>query len=148
MTTGSVAEWREMASEAHRQAQAYENTANEILTATHANRSAFGTSAEHTRGWDSSSGSQANSSVEQFDRRTGSSSQGTEERSTISQTERVSGRHDRQAQISEQVNGTIGAGVGGRGKGGGGGRGVPGIIGSVSKAGTTTSKISWTKEAT
>src|SRR3546814_7612959 len=78
-----------MASEAHRQAQAYENTANEILTATHANRSAFGTSAEHTRGWDSSSGSQANSSVEQFDRRTGSSSQGTEERSTISQTERV-----------------------------------------------------------
>src|SRR3546814_5502004 len=70
MTTGSVAEWREMASEAHLQAQAYENTANEILTATHANRSAFGTSAEHTRGWDSSSGSQANSSVEQFDRRT------------------------------------------------------------------------------
>src|SRR3546814_1129521 len=90
MTTGSVAEWREMASEAHRQAQAYENAANEILTATHANRSAFGTSAEHTRGWDSSSGSQANSSVEQFDRRTGSSTQGLEEGSTISQRERVS----------------------------------------------------------
>src|SRR3546814_20005500 len=104
-----------MASEAHRQAQAYENAANEILTATHANRSAFGTSAEHTRGWDSSSGSQANSSVEQFDRRTGSSTQGLEERSTISQSERVSGRHDRQAQISDQVSGTIGAGVGGRG---------------------------------
>src|SRR3546814_1777617 len=39
MTSGSVAEWREMASEAHRQARAYENAANEILTATHANRS-------------------------------------------------------------------------------------------------------------
>ncbi|KAJ8139042.1 hypothetical protein OY671_007745, partial [Metschnikowia pulcherrima] len=36
MTTGSVAEWREMASEAHRQAQAYENAAAEVLTATHA----------------------------------------------------------------------------------------------------------------
>ena len=146
MTTGSVAEWREMASEAHRQAQAYENTANEILTATHANRSAFGTSAEHTRGWDSSSGSQANSSVEQFDRRTGSSSQGTEERSTISQTERVSGRHDRQAQISDQVSGTIGAGVGGRGKGGGGGRGLPGISGNVTKAGTQTDSMNWTTD--
>ncbi|MGE4432285.1 MAG: conjugal transfer protein TraG N-terminal domain-containing protein, partial [Sphingobium sp.] len=146
MTTGSVAEWREMASEAHRQAQAYENAANEILTATHANRSAFGTSAEHTRGWDSSSGSQANSSVEQFDRHTGSSSQGTEERSTISQTERVSGRHDRQAQISDQVSGTIGAGVGGRGKGGGGGKGLPGISGSVSKSGSQMDTMNWTTD--
>ncbi len=32
MNTGTVAEWREMASEAHRQARAYENAANEILT--------------------------------------------------------------------------------------------------------------------
>src|SRR3546814_1425223 len=42
------------------------------------------------------------SSVEQFDRRTGSSTQGLEERSTISQSERVSGRHDRQAQIRSE----------------------------------------------
>src|SRR3546814_15749067 len=111
-----------------------------------ANRSAFGTSAEHARGGDSSSGSQANSSVEQFDRRTGSSSQGTEERSTISQTERVSGRHDRQAQISDQVSGTIGAGVGGRGQGGGGGRGLPGISGNVTKAGTQPDSMSWTTD--
>lgn len=146
MTSGSVAEWREMASEAHRQSQAYENAANEILTATHANRSAFGASAEHTRGWDSSSGSQANTSVEQFDRRTGSSSQGTEERSTISQSERVSGRHDRQAQISDQVSGAIGGGVGGRGKGGGGGRGLPGIGGNVTKAGTQTDSMNWSTD--
>ncbi|WP_257551749.1 conjugal transfer protein TraG N-terminal domain-containing protein [Sphingopyxis sp. DBS4] len=146
MTSGSVAEWREMASEAHRQARAYENAANEVLTATHANRSAFGTSTEHSRGWDSSSGSQANSSVEQFDRRTGSSSQGIEERSTISQSERVSGRHDRQAQISDQVSGTIGAGAGGRGKGGGGGRGLPGISGSVSKSGSQMDTMNWTTD--
>src|SRR3546814_7775059 len=112
-----------MASEAHREAQAYENAANEILTATHANRSAFGTSAEHTRGWDSSSGNQANASVEQFDRRTGSSTQGLEERSTISQSERVSGRHDRQAQISDQIGGALSAGLGGRRGGGNGGSG-------------------------
>lgn len=140
MTTGSVAEWREMASEAHRQSQAYENAAAEILTATHANRSAFGTSTERTSGWDSSSGRQANTSVEQFDRRTGSSSQGLEERSTISQSERVSQGHDRQAQVSDQVSGNISAGLGGRsgasaGRGGMSG-GLPGIGGSVSKIGT------------
>jgi conjugal transfer mating pair stabilization protein TraG len=141
MTTGSVAEWRKMASEAHRQAQAYENAANEILTATHANRSAFGTSTERTSGWDSSSGSQANTAVEQFDRRTGSSSQGTEERSSISQSTRVSQSHDRQAQTSDQVSGAISAGMGGRGgsgAGAGSGRGLalPGLGGSVSKSGS------------
>src|SRR3546814_18673155 len=96
-----------MASEAHRQAQAYENTANEILTAPHANRSAFRTSAEHTRGWDSSSGSQANSSTEQLERRTGSRSQANEERTTISQTARGSGRNDRHAHNSDPEKGTL-----------------------------------------
>jgi conjugal transfer mating pair stabilization protein TraG len=140
MTTGSVAEWREMASEAHRQAQAYENAAAEILTATHANRSVFGRSTERSSGWDSSSGQQANSSVEQFDRRTGSSSQGTEERSSISQSTRVSQSHDRQAQTNDQVSGSVSAGLGGRGgagAGGGAGRGgrLPSIGGTVSRTG-------------
>src|SRR3546814_12655087 len=71
MTSGSVAEWREMASEAHRQARAYENAANEILTATHANRITFGSYTEHTRGWESSNGNQTHASVETFNRRTG-----------------------------------------------------------------------------
>ena len=78
MNTGTVAEWREMASEAHRQSQAYENAANDILTSTHTNRSAFGTSSERSSGWDSSSGRSANTSIDQFDRTTGSSSQGLE----------------------------------------------------------------------
>jgi conjugal transfer mating pair stabilization protein TraG len=124
MTSGSVAEWRQMASEAHRQAQAYENAANDVLTATHTNRSAFGTSTERSSGWDASSGSQSNSSVEQFDRRTGSSSQGTEERSSISQNDTVSG--------------SLGLGAGG-GKGGVGKEGRRGISpnlgASVSKTG-------------
>src|SRR6218665_2034930 len=46
MSSGAVAEWREMANEAHRQSQAYENAANDILTSTHTKRSAFGTSTE------------------------------------------------------------------------------------------------------
>ncbi len=144
MTTGSVAEWRQMASEAHRQAQAYENAANEILTATHANRSAFGTSTERTAGWDSSSGSQANTSVEQFDRRTGSSSQGTEERSTISQSQRVSQSHDRQAQTTDTVSGSVSAGLGGRARAGVGrsrGLRLPGIGGTVSKSGVQTDAL-------
>jgi len=149
MTSGSVAEWREMASEAHRQARAYENAANEILTATHANRSTFGSSTEHTRGWESSSGNQANASVEQFDRRTGSSTQGLEERSTISQSERVSGRHDRQAQISDQIGGALSAGLGGRrggGNGGSGGRGLPGLGINVSKSGSQMDTMNWTTD--
>lgn len=141
MSTGSVAEWRQMASEAHRQAQAYENAAADVLTATHANRSAFGTSTERSSGWDSSSGRQTNTSVEQFDRRTGSSSQGLEERDTISQGQRITQGHDRQAQTNHQISGTISAGTGGRQAGGGaGGRGgvlgrLPAIGGSVSKTG-------------
>ncbi|CCW17219.1 IncF plasmid conjugative transfer protein TraG [Sphingobium indicum BiD32] len=144
MTSGSVAEWREMASEAHRQSQAYENAAAEILTATHANRSAFGTSTERSSGWDSSSGRQANTSVDQFDRRTGSSTQGLEERSSISQSARVSQGHERQAQINDTVGGNVGLGVGG-GKGGAGrgGRGgiLPTIGASVSKTGTQTDAL-------
>jgi len=144
MTTGSVAEWREMASEAHRQSQAYENAAAEILTATHANRSAFGTSTERSSGWDASSGRQANTSVEQFDRRTGSSSQGLEERSSISQSTRVSQGHERQAQINDTVGGNVGLGVGGgRGAGGKAGRAgiLPSIGASVSKTGTQTDAL-------
>lgn len=142
MNTGSVAEWREMASEAHRQAQAYENAAAEVLTATHSNRSAFGTSTERSSGWDSSSGRQSNTSVDQFDRRTGSSTQGLEERDTISQGQRITQGHDRQAQTNDQIMGSVTANVGGRQAGGqGGGRGgvlgrLPGIGGSVSKSGS------------
>src|SRR5436305_1727088 len=75
VTTGTVAEWREMASEAHRQSQAYDNAAQEMLTWTKTDRSAHGTSSERSSGWDSSSGRSSNTSVEQFDRTTGSSSQ-------------------------------------------------------------------------
>ena len=66
-TSGTVAEWRQMASEAHRQSQAYDNAAQEMLTWTKTDRSAYGTSSEQSSGWDSSSGRSANTSIEQFD---------------------------------------------------------------------------------
>src|SRR3546814_15066069 len=91
----------------------------------------------------------ANASVEQFDRRTGSSTQGLEERSTISQSERVSGRHDRQAQISDQIGGALSAGLGGRrggGNGGSGGRGLPGLGINVSKSGSQMDTMTWKTE--
>ncbi|QNE33601.1 conjugal transfer protein TraG (plasmid) [Sphingomonas sp. NBWT7] len=133
MNTGTVAEWREMASEAHRQSQAYENAANDILTSTHTNRSAFGTSSERSSGWDSSSGRSANTSIDQFDRTTGSSSQGLEERSSTGQSLRVSNGHDRSAGTLDQVAGRLDGGIGSSGgKGGSGGRkGVGGLLPSV-----------------
>ncbi|MRT32421.1 hypothetical protein FGX01_00525, partial [Xylella fastidiosa subsp. multiplex] len=64
------------------QAEAFENAAQEILTSTHTNRSAFGTSSERSSGFETGSGRSANTNVEQFDRSTGSSSQVLEQRSS------------------------------------------------------------------
>lgn len=128
MNTGTVSEWREMASQAHRQAQSFENTAQEILTSTHTNRSAFGTSSERTSGFDSSSGTAANTSIEKSDRRSSSSSQGIDDRSSTGQSLSVTNGHDRSAQTLDTVTGGISAGLGGGGSGGGGRTGAPGTV--------------------
>jgi len=129
MNTGTVSEWRQMASQAHRQAEAFENAAQEILTSTHTNRSAFGTSSERSSGFESGSGRSVNTNVEQFDRSTGSSSQGLEQRSSTGQSQRISQGHDRGAATNDQVTGSISGGVGGSGgKGPGTGRGKLGSI--------------------
>lgn len=138
MNSGTVAEWREMANEAHRQAQAYENAAQDILTSTHTNRSAFGTSTERSSGFESGSGRSANTNIEQFDRKTGSSTQGTDERSSTGQSQRISEGHDRTAGTIDQVQGGMSGGLGGatngqgaRGKGRLGGL-LPNVGGTVS----------------
>ncbi len=145
MNTGTVSEWREMASQAHRQAQLFENRAQEILTASHTNRSAFGTSSERTSGYESSSGSSSSTSIEQSDRSSKSSSQGIEDRSSTGQNVSVSQGRDRGAVITDNVSGGISAGLGGGGAGGGRGGApgsvarllgrLPGVSGSVSKSG-------------
>ncbi|OYW44984.1 MAG: conjugal transfer protein TraG [Novosphingobium sp. 12-63-9] len=149
MNSGTVAEWREMASEAHRQAQAFENAAQEILTSTHTNRSAFGTSTERSSGFESGAGSSANTNVEKFDRTTGSSSQGLEERSSTGQSQRVTKSHDRGAATNDQITGSLSGNLGsgsGRapttGKGRLGGL-LPGVGGSVgvSKTGQQTDSL-------
>ncbi|MDC7812250.1 conjugal transfer protein TraG N-terminal domain-containing protein [Sphingomonas koreensis] len=148
MNSGTVSEWRQMASQAHRQAQAYENAAQEILTSTHTDRSAFGRSTERTAGFESGTGRSFNTNVEQFDRTSGSSSQGLEERSSTGQSQRVAQGHDRAAGVTDQVSGSLGAAAGGAGKGrpGGAGRGgslLPSVAGNlgVSKTGTQTDSL-------
>ncbi|ARS28327.1 conjugal transfer protein TraG N-terminal domain-containing protein [Sphingomonas sp. KC8] len=148
MNSGTVAEWREMASEAHRQAQAFENAAQEILTSTHTNRSAFGTSTERSSGFESGAGSSANTNVEKFDRSTGSSSQGMEERTSSGQSQRISEGHDRQAGTTDQIAGSLGGALGGAGRGATGGKGrlgslLPNVSGTVSvnKTGTQTDNL-------
>lgn len=138
LTSGFVAERRELASQAHRQAQAYENAAAEVLTATHANRSIVGTSTERSSGWDSGSGWQSQSGTEQFDRRSTSSSEGTGESTNITQRKGIAQGHDRQAQISDQVSGSISAALGGGGRGG---RITSGIGGSATKSGTQSDSL-------
>ena len=120
-TTGEVAEWREMASQAHRQSQAYENAAQEMLSWTKTDRNAFGSSSEHSAGWDSSSGSSTNSNVEQFDRRTGSSTQSVDQRSSTGQSLSSTNAHDRAASTLDQVAGSISGGLGATRSSGGGG---------------------------
>jgi conjugal transfer mating pair stabilization protein TraG len=148
LTSSTHSELRELASAAHRAAVAREQSASDTLTATHTNRSAFGTSTERSTGWDSSSGTQSNTSIESFDRRTGSSAEGIDERSTISQNQRVSEGRDRQAQTQAQVSGSISAGIGGGGgRSGSGGRGgaglLPGIAGSVTQSGSQLDSLGY-----
>jgi conjugal transfer mating pair stabilization protein TraG len=143
VTTGTVAEWREMASEAHRQSQAFDNAAQEMLTWTKTDRSAHGTSSERSSGWDSSSGRSSNTSVEQFDRTTGSSSQGLEDRSSTGQSLTVSNGHDRSAGTVNQVSGSVSVGLRGGQQGTGGARSgigrvlgrLPGVGGSLTTQG-------------
>ena len=156
MNSGTVAEWREMASEAHRQAQAFENAAQEILTSTHTNRSAFGTSTERSSGFESGAGSSANTNVEKFDRTTGSSSQGMEERSSTGQSQRISKGHERLAGTSDQVSGSLSGSLGGGpGRSGGGGKGrggglLPNAGGSlgVTKTGQQTDNLRYGTDET
>ncbi|HEX7855078.1 MAG TPA: conjugal transfer protein TraG N-terminal domain-containing protein [Sphingobium sp.] len=146
LNSGTVAEWRQMASAAHRQAMAWENAAQESLTSTHTNRSAFGASSERSSGFETGSGRSMNTNVEQFDRNTGSSSQGSEERSSTGQSQRISEGHDRTAGTTDQVtgglSGSLGGGVGRGARGEASGR-IPNVGGSigVSKAGQQTDNL-------
>jgi conjugal transfer mating pair stabilization protein TraG len=155
MNSGTVAEWRQMASEAHRQAQSFENAAQEILTSTHTNRSAFGTSSERSAGYESGAGSSTNTNVEKFDRATASSSQGLEERSSTEQRQRISEGRERGAGTADQVAGTLTGGVGGGGRAetgrkGGLGSLLPNIGGSVSvsKTGTQSDNLRYGTDST
>ncbi|MBJ7499658.1 MAG: conjugal transfer protein TraG N-terminal domain-containing protein [Sphingopyxis sp.] len=130
-TTGTIAEWRELASEAERQAQSFRNAAASVLTAQHRDAVSTTLSHERTSGSEASSGIQSGTSVEQFDRRTGTSGESIEQRSSESERTGITDSRDRRSIYSESVGGGVSAGTrGGRGQGRGGSSGG-GISGSV-----------------
>ena len=118
-STGFVSELREQAHKAHRQSQAYRAAANDILTSTHTDRNSSGVSSERSSGWDSSKGRSSNSSMEEFDRSTGSSSSGFDQRSSVTLNQSESRGRDWTTNWNEQVGGSFGGqhGFAGGGKG-------------------------------
>lgn len=149
MSTGSVAEMRQVASEARRQAESYRNTASSLLTATDRDASIHRRSSETTSGVESASGSQSGTSVDRFDRRTANTSEGIEQSNSDSDRFSVADNRGRQAIVQQSVEGTAGAGIpGGRGRGraAGGGNGgglLSGSLGaSTSARGTQQSDLS------
>ncbi|AMK26072.1 TraG domain-containing protein (plasmid) [Sphingobium sp. TKS] len=117
-STGFVSELREQAHEAHRQAQAYRAAANDILTSTQTDRSASSVSSERSSGWDSSKGRSSNTSMEEFDRSTGSSSSGFDQRSSTTLNQSESRGRDWSISWIEQTGGSLGGQLGLGGKGG------------------------------
>lgn len=114
-----AADRREAANEAHRQAQTFTNSANEIYTATHTDRSTATRSREITSGVEASSGTSAGSSIEAFDRQAGSTAQGLEDRSSTGTNARVSDNRNRQNSVVDQTTGTLSGGLSlGRSSGG------------------------------
>lgn len=140
LTSGSVAEQREASGFTDRLSNAIENSVSQTLTANHTNRSTFGTSTERSAGWDSGSGWETRSGTDQFDKKSTTSSEGNIESSTISQRQGIAQSHDRQAQVTDQVGGTISGGLsGGSIRGGGGASSNLGL--SVSKSGAQNDSL-------
>ncbi|MBV2149970.1 conjugal transfer protein TraG N-terminal domain-containing protein [Sphingobium sp. AS12] len=116
MNTGTVAEWRELASEAERQAESFRNAASSVLTAQHRNAVSTTLSHERTSGSEASAGVQSGTSVEQFDRRTTTGGESIEQRSSESERAGVTDSRDRRVIVSRSVGGSLNAGTGaGRG---------------------------------
>ncbi|PKP94615.1 MAG: conjugal transfer protein TraG [Alphaproteobacteria bacterium HGW-Alphaproteobacteria-16] len=132
MNTGTVAEWRELASEAERQAESFRNAASSVLTAQHRNAVSTTLSHERTSGSEASAGVQSGTSVEQFDRRTTTGGESIEQRSSESERAGVTDSRDRRSIYSESVGGSLSAGTGRRGAGGRGRPGLGGAGGGVS----------------
>ncbi|TVV76926.1 conjugal transfer protein TraG N-terminal domain-containing protein [Sphingomonas solaris] len=174
MSTGYVSEMRQQASMLEREAKSEEQAAASILTTTHTDRSQTGRSTDMTRGSETGSGSQSGTSLDRFDRRSGSTFDGIDNRSSVNQSNRVTDQNASGAEKVDAVSGSIRAGVGGSGSrklgaasgpqgkeasGAGGGAGLPGlgeymgrmiprIEGSRTWTGQQTSRLGHTEERT
>ncbi len=161
MNSSYVSEMRQQASQAERASQSELEAAAAIRTATHTDRSSVGRSTNVSSGFESGSGGQSGTSLESFDRNTGSTSTGTEDRSSTGQSLRSTDGRTRGAETLDQVSGNVSLGspLGRRGAGGssgssgksnesGAGGGllgalpIPSVGGSVTKTGTQRDGLS------
>ena len=136
MSTGYVSEMRQQASALEREARSEENAAAYILSTTHTDRSSSGRSTSVSSGFESGQGGASGTSLDTFDRNTGSTSTGTEERNSTGQTMRVSDGHTRGAQTLNTTSGGIDVGTSGRsigssGQGSGAGSRVGRVLGAL-----------------
>jgi len=115
MSTGYVAEMRQAASNLEREALSEEAAAARILSTTHTDRSAQGTSTDFTKSTESGAGVQTNIGSDRFTRTGGSTFDSLENRGSINNSARVTNSNGRGAEVIDSVSGGLSVGLGGGG---------------------------------
>lgn len=115
LSTGYVSEMRQAASMLEREAQSEEAAAARILSTTHTDRSAQGTSTDVTKATENGSGVQTNVGSDRFVRTGGSTFDTLENRGAINNSSRVTNTNGRGAEVIDSVSGGLSVGLGGGG---------------------------------
>lgn len=115
LSTGYVSEMRQAASMLEREAQSEEAAAARILSTTHTDRSAQGTSTDFTKATENGSGVQTNIGSDRFVRNGGSTFDTLENRGAINNSARVTNTNARGTEVIDSVSGGLSVGLGGGG---------------------------------
>jgi conjugal transfer mating pair stabilization protein TraG len=119
VNTGFVAETREAASQYLRAAESEEKAAARVITASHTNRSVQGTSTDVTNGSERGSRSADGTTIDNFDRNSGSTFNGVTNKTGTSDQNRISQGVFRGSNTTDTAKAHFGVGVGSGGLGGG-----------------------------
>lgn len=125
VSSGFAAETRKAASSYIRAAESLENSAAQIRTATHTNRSTRATSTDVSNGSETGSRTTEGTNREEFDRTSSGTFEGLDNRSSVGTQSRVSRGAARTSSTFDTTSASLGVGVGGGG-GGSGGKGAKG----------------------
>ncbi|MDR6789227.1 conjugal transfer mating pair stabilization protein TraG [Sphingomonas sp. BE138] len=115
LSTGYVSEMRQAASMLEREAQSEEAAAARILSTTHTDRSARGTSTDVTKATENGAGIQTNIGNDRFVRTSGSTFDTLENRGAINNSSRVTNTNGRGAEVIDSVSGGLSVALGGGG---------------------------------